>query len=207
MVNISKEYLALRCDQNHNSDNICCLPLQASHTTADVPPQCSPGNNDVDVVTRTGNSDGNGNDDFHVDFEEDFDDLEECDDETTQVPSTHTAPNTATATHTSAPYEKITPMTYVGGYATYYYEKNHTGACGQRHSDSELVVAMDSRIFHKNLCGKEIEVSANGKSVTVKIVDDCAGCLNENCTDLSVAAFERIAPKSLGMLHASWHYL
>jgi len=86
-------------------------------------------------------------------------------------------------------------------------KKKHIGACGQLHNDSALVGALDSRIFNLKDCGKQIEVSANGKSVIVTIVDNCPTCLNKNCTNLSVAAFQKIAPTSVGILHANWRYL
>ncbi|KAK3372675.1 RlpA-like double-psi beta-barrel-protein domain-containing protein-containing protein [Podospora didyma] len=90
------------------------------------------------------------------------------------------------------------------------------GSCGKTSSESDLVVAVGAPEFDKNtpngnpnnnkLCGKQIKVTAGGKSVTVTIVDKCPAC-SANDLDLSPAAFNKIADPSAGRVQASWQFL
>jgi hypothetical protein len=50
------------------------------------------------------------------------------------------------------------------------------------------------------LCGKTVHITNtnNGKSVDVTIVDACPTCDNENCIDLTPAAFDTIATAEEG---------
>jgi expansin (peptidoglycan-binding protein) len=55
------------------------------------------------------------------------------------------------------------------------------------------------------LCGKKVQITAdNGKTVTVTVADDCPTCKNENSIDLSVAAFEVLAPQTVGEIKITW---
>lgn len=74
------------------------------------------------------------------------------------------------------------------------------GACGQTHSESDLVVALNAADFDPStpngnpnnnpLCGRRIRASYNGKSVDVTLVDRCPGC-NSGDLDLSPSAFSK----------------
>jgi expansin (peptidoglycan-binding protein) len=47
-----------------------------------------------------------------------------------------------------------------------------------------------------------------GKSVTVTVVDRCAGCAGTADLDLSPTAFSQLANESVGRLHnAEWNYV
>ncbi|KAK3384834.1 RlpA-like double-psi beta-barrel-protein domain-containing protein-containing protein [Podospora didyma] len=89
------------------------------------------------------------------------------------------------------------------------------GACGWWNNDSELVVAMAAGDFdpspggnpNKNPnCGKKIKATYNGKTVTVKVVDRCAGC-KKGDLDFSPTAFSKLANKSLGRIKGKWEFV
>ncbi|KAI0054942.1 hypothetical protein BV25DRAFT_1770132, partial [Artomyces pyxidatus] len=61
------------------------------------------------------------------------------------------------------------------------------GACGEKSSSKDLIVAVDHERFDdypgatsnpsdNAICGKKISAHHGSKSVTVKAVDRCAGC-------------------------------
>lgn len=59
------------------------------------------------------------------------------------------------------------------------------------------------------LCGKQVHITntANGKSVTVTVADDCPTCKNSNSIDLSVAAFKVLAPLNDGVADIKWSFV
>lgn len=99
------------------------------------------------------------------------------------------------------------------GEGTYY--DPDMGACGKVNSADEMIVAISHELYDKytpngnpnknSLCGKKIEASYEGKSVTVTIVDRCVGCAHDDL-DLSPAAFEKIADKDLGRINLTWQW-
>lgn len=100
-----------------------------------------------------------------------------------------------------------------GGFATFYEQGGVAGACGDFHSDSDFVAAMDYRRYgdvdaKSSLCGKTVHITNtnNGKSVDVTIVDACPTCDNENCIDLTPAAFNTIATPEEGEVPISWSF-
>ena len=64
------------------------------------------------------------------------------------------------------------------GQITYYDASAGISACGANNG-GKLVAALSPSAFSAGKCGKSIKVtnSANGKSVTVKVGDKCAGCV------------------------------
>ncbi|KDQ21775.1 hypothetical protein BOTBODRAFT_61389 [Botryobasidium botryosum FD-172 SS1] len=101
-----------------------------------------------------------------------------------------------------------------GGYATYYYQENSAGACGSYHGDSDLVAAMDIGRYGdinaaSSLCGTQVHITnnENGRSVVVTIADACPDCRGRNSIDLSVSAFQEIAPESEGMVPITWAFV
>ncbi|KAL9548871.1 hypothetical protein MBANPS3_005472 [Mucor bainieri] len=88
------------------------------------------------------------------------------------------------------------------------------GSCGQTNSNSEMVAALNAPQMqnaanpnHNPQCGKSIRVTnpANGKSVTVKIVDTCPPCSSGD-VDLSPKAFAAIADMDLGRIPIKWDW-
>jgi len=101
-----------------------------------------------------------------------------------------------------------------GGIATFFYQNGNLGACGENHTDYELLAAIDQGRYGNSgnaspLCGKQVEIIniQNGKSVVVPIKDDCPTCKNYNSIDLSVAAFEKLATKDKGEVDIKWRFL
>lgn len=100
-----------------------------------------------------------------------------------------------------------------GGFATFYEQGGVAGACGDFHSDSDFVAALDFRRYgdvdaQSPDCGRMIHLTNdnNGKSVDVLVVDACPTCENENCIDLSPAAFNTIADPVEGVVPISWSF-
>ncbi|CAL1704700.1 unnamed protein product [Somion occarium] len=101
-----------------------------------------------------------------------------------------------------------------GGVATFFFQNGNKGACGDLHSDNNLIAAIDERRYGNSgnsspLCGKQVEITntKNGKSVTVTIADDCPTCNNGNSIDLSTGAFNRIATPEEGEVPIAWRFL
>ncbi|KIM72472.1 hypothetical protein PILCRDRAFT_740461 [Piloderma croceum F 1598] len=93
------------------------------------------------------------------------------------------------------------------------------GACGQYNTDTDYIVAVAAGTFdnypgatsnpnNNPICGKQIKVNYQGKSVTVTVVDRCAGCAGAADLDLSPTAFSQLANESVGRLYnAEWDYV
>ncbi|KAI9281114.1 RlpA-like double-psi beta-barrel-protein domain-containing protein-containing protein [Sporodiniella umbellata] len=99
----------------------------------------------------------------------------------------------------AAPIEKRSPLP---GDGTYY--DVGLGSCGDTNSDSEMVAALSSSVMEGgSYCGKSVTVKSSGKSVTVKAVDTCPSC-GEDDVDLSPAAFKKLAPLNKGRIDVTW---
>ncbi|KAI6028724.1 plant expansin [Pisolithus orientalis] len=126
---------------------------------------------------------------------------------------TTTTSSTAQPAATSGNSMTSSSLNY-GGYATYFYQNGNAGACGQVHSDSDYICAMDQALFGDSgngspLCGMQVQITNinTGAMVTVTVADDCPTCANANSIDLSVAAFEAIASLSEGEVAIAWQYV
>jgi len=104
--------------------------------------------------------------------------------------------------------------TFSGGVATFFFQKGVAGACGQVHSDSDYIAAIDQTRYGdsgavSSLCGTQVIITNNnnGKTVTVTIADDCPTCDNENSIDLSLGAFTQIATEEEGEVPITWEYI
>ena len=92
--------------------------------------------------------------------------------------------------------------------ATWFTQNGNYGACGDLHSDSDFIAALDYRTYGDSgvkspYCGQKIRVSWQGKSVDVTVADDCPSCSGPSSVDLSVAAFQALAPLDVGDLSGS----
>ncbi|CAE7145353.1 unnamed protein product [Rhizoctonia solani] len=95
-----------------------------------------------------------------------------------------------------------------GGWATYYDTEGGKGACGKYNHNHELVVAIGKPLWDSTqgyggtstLCGKTATVRWRGKSVQVRVVDQCPVC-GYNDLDLSPSAFQKLANKEVGKLN------
>ncbi|KAK3400473.1 RlpA-like double-psi beta-barrel-protein domain-containing protein-containing protein [Sordaria brevicollis] len=92
------------------------------------------------------------------------------------------------------------------------------GACGFWSNDSQMVAALNAAQFdpstpggnpnRNTLCNRNIRVNANGRSVTVKVVDRCPSpSCGYGALDLSPAAFQALgASLGVGVLQGSWDW-
>ena len=88
---------------------------------------------------------------------------------------------------------------------TWYTQDGNYGACGEKHSDNDLIAALDYRAYgdlgaKSKYCGQKIRVSWQGKSVDVTVEDACPSCFNSASVDLSQAAFKALASLDVGEL-------
>ncbi|KZT26532.1 hypothetical protein NEOLEDRAFT_1132045 [Neolentinus lepideus HHB14362 ss-1] len=129
-----------------------------------------------------------------------------------------TSKATPTSTHSSAPAATSSASSssglITGGVATFFWQDGNAGACGQVHSDSDLIAAIDQDRYgdsgdESSLCGKQVKITntANNKSVVVTIVDDCPTCDNKNSIDLSFGAFTEIATEAEGEVPIEWQFV
>ncbi|CAF3517621.1 unnamed protein product [Fusarium graminearum] len=94
------------------------------------------------------------------------------------------------------------------GFASYYYQGESPGKCGQVYRDGELVAALDKRRFDMSLCGKKIYIQTPAQRwVEVTVVDSTDGGIDENYLDLSVAAFKVLARIEDGVSQITWNYI
>ncbi|GAN10515.1 barwin-like endoglucanase [Mucor ambiguus] len=90
------------------------------------------------------------------------------------------------------------------GDATYY--AVGLGSCGETNYDDEMVAALSSSLMggsNSDLCGKYITVESDSGSVTVRVVDSCPAC-SEDDIDISAAAFEELGNLSSGRIPITW---
>ncbi|RDB27297.1 Allergen Asp f 7 [Hypsizygus marmoreus] len=102
------------------------------------------------------------------------------------------------------------------GEATFY--DPGLGACGTQNTSGDLIAAVAQEFFDSYpgatsnpntnpICNKRITVNYQGRSVTVAITDRCPGCKGKYDLDLSPAAFDHLADRSVGRLHeAQWDF-
>ena len=87
------------------------------------------------------------------------------------------------------------------------------GACGWTNDGTtEKVFAlahgmMGAQSNGNPFCGRQAEISLNGKTVVGKLVDKCGGCEGQSI-DLSHALFDVLAPESAGRISdVKWHFI
>ncbi|CCA77983.1 related to expansin family protein-Laccaria bicolor [Serendipita indica DSM 11827] len=101
---------------------------------------------------------------------------------------------------------------YTNAWATYFWQGGNAGACGIYHADSDLIAALDTRMFGTDYsrpsswCGRRVRVTntQNGKTVDVVIQDACPTCDTSTSLDLSHGAFLAIAQESEGHVPITW---
>lgn len=132
---------------------------------------------------------------------------------TVEPSTTSVSPNATSSTSTTST-ATLVPSGDFSGKGTYY--DTGLGACGWTNQDSDYIVAVSHFLYepetingnsnNNNLCGKMIRASYEGKSVDVKVVDECMGCA-ERDLDFSPSAFSQIADKDLGRIDITWEWL
>ncbi|MGW7409478.1 expansin EXLX1 family cellulose-binding protein [Streptomyces sp. NPDC054833] len=113
-------------------------------------------------------------------------------------------PRTAPTTASSA--GRIQPNTTYRGVATAYKAGVGDGACLFGASDDLMIAAMNTTDYESSrACGAYVLVrAANGKSVTVRITNECPLPCAPGQIDLSEQAFAKLADLKLGRLPITW---
>lgn len=75
--------------------------------------------------------------------------------------------------------------------------------------DSDFIVALNSPQYGSGYpgpnCFKQIQISANGKTATATIMDQCPGC-GYGDLDMSPSLFNHFADPSVGVFQMSWDW-
>ncbi|KAJ6502859.1 hypothetical protein C8R47DRAFT_1107014 [Mycena vitilis] len=96
---------------------------------------------------------------------------------------------------------------------TFYDTNTGPDACtGKNHKDSDYYVAMDHRLYGDDgsaCCGKQVSITANGKTATATCVDECMTCDAPGSLDLTKGLFRFFSGGDLnvGVLTGTWHYV
>lgn len=231
-------YLALGCSGGHGSEFFeeCCHPLLRWQKLEDRPARCIPSasaSSSAVLAEPTASP---------IDVDPIYDD-EDCEDDTTTYvapPTTYQAEPTKLAssrmvtstTKEAEPTSTKKPPTttkeaeptkapstggneITGGFATFYSQGGNAGACGEKHSDDDLIVAIDYRRYgdinsKSDLCDKAVYITnpKNGRSVQANIKDVCPTCKNSNSIDLSKGTFKALEDDfGVGMFEITWHFV
>jgi expansin (peptidoglycan-binding protein) len=95
------------------------------------------------------------------------------------------------------------------GHATFYnVDKSGKPSCGSKADSDDLVAALSKKRMphgHGKPCGEKIKIKGPNGHVTVKVVDTCPEC-KENDIDLSPKAFKKIAKKKDGKVKITWSF-
>ncbi|WP_033318472.1 expansin EXLX1 family cellulose-binding protein [Streptomyces yerevanensis] len=116
-------------------------------------------------------------------------------------------PRTAPTTPTSA--GRIRPNTPYTGVATAYEAADGNGACLFGPSPDLMIAAMNTTDYETSrACGAYVLVrAANGKSVTVRITNECPLPCAPGQIDLSQQAFAKLADLKVGRIPITWQLL
>ncbi|KAJ7600363.1 hypothetical protein C8J56DRAFT_7599 [Mycena floridula] len=95
---------------------------------------------------------------------------------------------------------------------TWYPTDTGADACtGKNHQDSDWYVAMGSAQFGDGsaCCGKQLQITYNGKSTVATCVDECMSCPQWGQIDLTKGLFEFFTNGDLdiGVIYGSWSYV
>ncbi|MER5935772.1 expansin EXLX1 family cellulose-binding protein [Streptomyces sp. NPDC001928] len=117
------------------------------------------------------------------------------------------SPRTAPTTASSA--GRIRPGTTYTGVATAYEAKDGDGACLFGPSPDLMIAAMNTTDYEtSSACGAYVLVrAANGKSITVRITNECPLPCAPGQLDLSQEAFAKLADLKVGRIPITWQLL
>lgn len=211
-------YNALQCKNKHNTKffDVCCGPLAHGQPLSTRPAECNPGKS-----ANTQKQEDDGDDD---DCDDDNDDETATTlNPTTTKPATKTTTKAATTTTTKkATTTKTTAKATAtakpsgsthSGHGTWYTQNGVAGACGKKHSDSDLIGAMNFHLYGNvdkvsSVCGKKVLITnkKNGKQVTITLADACPSCNGDGDIDLSTGAFKKLDALDTGLINIEWQY-
>lgn len=117
--------------------------------------------------------------------------------------------STRTASTPASGAGRIKPSVSYQGVATSYDAGDGGGACLYGPSSDLMIAAMNHTDYESaKACGAYVQVrAANGKSLTVRIVNECPLPCAPGQLDLSRQAFAKLADPSLGRIPVTWTLL
>lgn len=219
-------FRSLGCASQQGTDfyTNCCYPLDATQSLADRPAECTPASSwcsasvQAQAVTPSSSSpapaytdsnagSNNNNNGYTPDPVPTQDPQPDYNSGNTGSPdnSNNNGGNTGNTGGN-------TGEVYTNAWATYFWQGGNAGACGIYHADSDLIAALDTRMFGTDYsrpsswCGRRVRVTntQNGKTVDVVIQDACPTCDTSTSLDLSHGAFLAIAQESEGHVPITW---
>ncbi|KAI1084453.1 RlpA-like double-psi beta-barrel-protein domain-containing protein-containing protein [Whalleya microplaca] len=106
---------------------------------------------------------------------------------------------------TTAPMSTSSNSTSNTGDMTYY--TPGLGSCGSTNTEAEAVVALSPSQFTSNpdACGKTIQITQGGKTVTAQVVDKCPSC-SPGSIDVSPTLFQSLSDLSVGRTEVTWSF-
>jgi len=119
------------------------------------------------------------------------------------APTTTKAASKPAATTSKAPAPTTSSSSggawRTGGVGTYFYQNGNAGACGNKHSDNDLIVAIDIAYYGNtgavsSYCGKTVQIVNlnNGNTVNAIVADVCPTCVGQNSLDMSLGTFKAL---------------
>lgn len=115
------------------------------------------------------------------------------------------------STKTTSPTSSPSGVMITGGFGTWFTQNGVAGACGTVHKDSDFVFALPDEAYANGAnCGRKMRVydaSHPDTFVDGLVTDECPTCDNQNCVDMSVAAFQVLASLSTGELKITYQFL
>ncbi|TBU27142.1 RlpA-like double-psi beta-barrel-protein domain-containing protein-containing protein [Dichomitus squalens] len=82
------------------------------------------------------------------------------------------------------------------------------GACGETNVNSDKIIAISADIYgNGGYCNKGVTITntANGKTATAIVRDECPGC-GANDIDMSPSLFQELGSLDTGVLTVSWDF-
>ncbi|MEU4044779.1 expansin EXLX1 family cellulose-binding protein [Streptomyces antibioticus] len=123
-------------------------------------------------------------------------------------PSTSARPAPRTPAATGSLAGRIRPGASYRGVATSYDIGDGDGACSFGPSSDVMTAAMNTADYETSkACGAYVRVRAGGKSITVRITNECPAPCVAGQLDLSREAFAKLAPLSAGRITVDWSLL
>ncbi|MCX5169756.1 expansin EXLX1 family cellulose-binding protein [Streptomyces antibioticus] len=123
-------------------------------------------------------------------------------------PSTSARPAPRTPAATGSLAGRIRPGASYRGVATSYDIGDGDGACSFGPSSDVMTAAMNTADYETSkACGAYVLVRAGGKSITVRITNECPAPCVAGQLDLSREAFAKLAPLSAGRITVDWSLL
>ncbi|KAJ1974952.1 hypothetical protein H4R35_003376 [Dimargaris xerosporica] len=98
------------------------------------------------------------------------------------------------------------------GDGTYYSPSVGLGSCGEQHSDSDMVVALNAPQYGESanpnnspMCGKKVRIKGPKGEAEATIVDKCPPCKHGD-VDMSPGVFDKIADQAEGRVPITWSF-